>query len=255
MIDKSQKIIRDEKIKNRILYEDSHCLLINKIKGEALEKNEKSKNSLLLTELIKKEIDVSKLFVTHRLDVPTSGLVLMAKTGEALSFYNECFANGKIEKKYWAIVEKNQALDRLFKNSNNANEFNLLSHYLWVDGRINKSFASTFANPEKNAKKADLKWRLVGMGENYAFLEIDLVTGRHHQIRAQLAAEGIFIKGDLKYGAKRSEKEGGIRLHAASISFPLYNRRNQAEELKMLSAEPFFTDPLWEAFSQAYKNK
>lgn len=253
MIDKSQKIIRNVGVKNRILYEDSHCLLINKIKGEALEKNDKSKNSLLLTELIKNELEVSKLFVTHRLDVPTSGLVLLAKTSEALSFYNEKFASGKIEKKYWAIVEKNQALTRLLENANNTKEFNFLNHFLWVDGRINKSFASK--KMEKDAKKAELKWRLIGMGENYAFLEIDLLTGRHHQIRAQLAAEGVFIKGDLKYGAKRSEKEGGIRLHAASISFPLYNRRNQAEELKTLSAEPFFTDPLWEAFSQAYKNK
>ena len=98
---------------------DSHCLVINKIKGEALEKSEKHTNTLLLTEIIKNEHKFSKLFVTHRLDVPTSGLVLLAKTSEALQFYNECFAKGKIEKKYWAIVEKNQALDRLFKNSNN----------------------------------------------------------------------------------------------------------------------------------------
>lgn len=242
-------------IKNRIVYEDSHCLVINKIKGEALEKSEKSKNSVLLTELIKKEIDFSKLFVTHRLDVPTSGLVLIAKTSEALSFYNENFAKGKVEKKYWAIVEKNEGLTKFLKKSKNTSEFNLLTHHLWVDGKINKSFASTLANPEKNSKKADLKWRLLGMGENYAFLEINLLTGRHHQIRAQLAAERVFIKGDLKYGAKRSEKEGGIRLHAFFLEFPLFNGRNETKhEIKTLNAEPFLIDPLWEAFIKVYKN-
>ncbi len=240
----------EKNISKRIIYEDSTCIVINKIKGEALEKKEGKNKANLLTEILKLQLGHEKLFVTHRLDVPTSGLVLLAKTSESLGFYNRLFAQGKIEKKYWAIVEKNEGFENLISRSQakEKNNFFELFHHLWVDGRINKSFASKIE--KRNTKEARLLWRLCGIGDNYGFLEIDLLTGRHHQIRAQLAAENMYIKGDLKYGAKRSEKTGGIRLHAASLNFPSFFDPNKKIELL---APPAFIDPLWQAFIDTYK--
>jgi len=241
----------EKNISKRIIYEDSACIVVNKIKGEALEKKDDKNKANLLTEILKLQLGHEKLFITHRLDVPTSGLVLLAKTSEGLSFYNRLFAQGKIEKKYWAIVEKNESFENLISSSQKKeeNEFTELFHHLWVDGRINKSFASKIK--KKDTKEARLLWRLCGIGDNYGFLEIDLLTGRHHQIRAQLAAENIYIKGDLKYGAKRSEKTGGIRLHAASLSFPNFFDPNKKIEVL---APPSFIDPLWQAFIDSYKS-
>jgi 23S rRNA pseudouridine1911/1915/1917 synthase len=146
----------------------------------------------------------------NRLDVPASGCALFARTRRALSRLNAALGEGAMEKRYWAVVENPSG--REFPESGD------WIHWLSRDPRANKSRAWAEAGPGR--KKGVLRYRIKGRGERYVFLEIELVTGRHHQIRAQLAAQGLCIKGDLKYGARRSEPGGGIRLHARSLFFP-----------------------------------
>ena len=175
----------------------------------------------------------------HRLDVPVSGCLLLARTPEAAAFLGAAFArHGEVEKRYWAIVEK--PAGGIFPASETRSEE--LVHWLSFDPAKNKSFVHDKAGHGR--KKAVLRYRIAGSGENYLFLEIDLVTGRHHQIRSQLAAVGLHIKGDLKYGSRRSEKAGGIRLHAHSLTFP--NPLNPSEKIKAAAMPPEM-DTLWEA--------
>jgi 23S rRNA pseudouridine1911/1915/1917 synthase len=171
-----------------------------------------------------------------------SGCLLLARTLGAAAFLNAAFASredGLIEKRYWAIIEK-PANDALQANGE-------LVHWLSFDQAKNKSFAHDEAG--QNRKKAVLRYRIAGSGNNYLFLEIDLTTGRHHQIRAQLAALGLHIKGDLKYGARRSEKTGGIKLHAYSLAFP--NPLHPGEKIKVKALPPVM-DTLWTAFVETY---
>ena len=144
--------------------------------------------------------------VAHRLDRPVSGLVLFAKTSKALARLNEMFRTGDIKKTYWAIV----------KNSPPTEE-GTLEHWLVRNEKQNKSYAYTEEKP--NSKKAILHYKLLARSDNYYLLEVDLKTGRHHQIRCQLAKMGCPIKGDLKYGSERSNKDGGISLHARKAQF------------------------------------
>jgi 23S rRNA pseudouridine1911/1915/1917 synthase len=144
--------------------------------------------------------------VTHRLDRPTSGVVVFAKTSKALSRLNEIFRNGEVDKTYWAVV----------KNKPEKEE-DRLTHYLVKNEKNNKSTA--FDSEKPHTKKAVLHYKLISTSEKYYLLEIDLETGRHHQIRCQLAKIGSPIKGDLKYGAERSNPDGSISLHARTISF------------------------------------
>ena len=146
------------------------------------------------------------LGVTHRLDRPVSGLVIFARTSKALTRLNEMFRSGEVKKTYWAVV----------KNAPKEPE-NELVHYLVRNEKQNKSFAYDKEVP--NSKKAILDYRLIGHSENYYLLEVDLKTGRHHQIRCQLAKMGCPIKGDLKYGAPRSNPDGSICLHARKVRF------------------------------------
>ena len=179
----------------------------------------------------------------HRLDVPVTGCALFALTEDALVYLNKAFNNTpeqKIEKRYWAIIEKPE-------NALPVAESGELVHWLSFDSAKNKSFAHNEAG--QGRKKAVLRYRLAGVGTNYLFFEIELITGRHHQIRAQLARMGLRIKGDLKYGAKRSEKQGGIRLHARSLVFP---NPMDGRIIKVLAAPPVM-DNLWEAFLHAGK--
>jgi 23S rRNA pseudouridine1911/1915/1917 synthase len=191
----------------------------------------------------------------HRLDVPVSGCLLLARTPEAAAFLGSAFArrDSRVEKKYWAIIEKP------FKNGKTEialPEKGELVHWLGVNSKTNKAFAlppemmggTSPKERHKGLKKAVMRYKIAGQGENYLFLEIDLVTGRHHQIRAQLAALGLHIKGDLKYGARRSEKSGGIRLHAYSLAFP--NPLNPGEVIRV-KARPPVMDSLWAAFAEA----
>lgn len=144
--------------------------------------------------------------VTHRLDRPVSGLVVFAKTSKALARLNEMFRTGEVKKTYWAIVQP--APER---------EADELRHYLARNEKLNKSVA--WDRPRPDAKEAILSYRTLARSDNYTLLEVTLKTGRHHQIRCQLAKIGSPIKGDLKYGARRSNPDGGISLHARRISF------------------------------------
>jgi len=222
---------------SRIIYCDSHCVVVNKIAGEAVEgvrPGMADLPQLLAAELAvfppPAEDSLALPVAAHRLDVPVSGCVVFARTASALRFLNAAFSGGTVEKHYWAVVEPLPALT----------ESGELVHWIQFDSRRNKSVA--FDEPGPGRKKAVLRYRLAGRGNNYLFLEIETVTGRHHQIRAQLERAGLHIKGDLKYGAKRSEKSGGIRLHARSLSFP--NPSGSKKNITVQAAPPL-RDNLW----------
>ena len=211
-----------------ILFENEACLVLNKRCGEV------------------GQMSNGHLWPVHRLDTPASGCLLLAKTKMAAAFLSSAFAAERaVEKRYWAIVEKARRHEMP-----PTGEWQEAVHWIQFASRLNKSFA--YIEKKANTKRALLRWRFVGSGDHYLFLELELITGRHHQIRAQLAAIGLHIKGDLKYGARRSEKDGGIRLHARSLSFPnpLYKQStelNQPETI-LVEALPLFQDQLWEAF-------
>ena len=176
------------------------------------------------------------LGVTHRLDRPTTGVVLFARTSKALTRLNTMFqSHEQIRKTYWAIVEKN---DRL-----SGDEAIRLEHYLWRNEKQNKSFVVKPGT--KDAKRAVLSYRAIAQSDRYTLLEINLETGRHHQIRCQLSAIGLPIKGDLKYGAKRSNPDGGISLHARKIEFvhPV-----SKQEISIMAPVP--DDTLWHTLEQ-----
>lgn len=194
-----------------VVYEDNHIIIVNKNSSEIVQGDKTGDTPLsdIVKQYLKEKYEKpGNVFVgvTHRLDRPVSGLVVLAKTSKALSRLNEMFKNGEVRKTYWAIV----------KNSPNAEEAELVN-YLVRNEKQNKSYA--YDKEVKNSKKAILHYRLISHSENYYLLEIDLKTGRHHQIRCQLAKMGCPIKGDLKYGSPRSNSDGSINLHARKISF------------------------------------
>lgn len=194
-----------------VLYEDNHLIAVNKSSSEIVQGDKTGDEPL--SETIKKYIkekynkpgDVY-LGVTHRLDRPVSGVVLFARTSKALTRLNEMFKTQQVKKTYWAIVKNKPA-----------NPEGRLEHYLVRNEKQNKSYAHDKMVP--NAKKAALKYKLIGQSDTFYLLEIELETGRHHQIRCQLAKMGCPIKGDLKYGFPRSNPNGGISLHARSVEF------------------------------------
>lgn len=195
----------------QILYEDNHIVAVNKNSSEIVQGDKTGDKPL--SEIVKSYIkekynkpgDVF-LGVTHRLDRPVSGVVLFARTSKALTRLNDMFRNQEISKTYWAIVQ-----DRPKELEGR------LEHFLVRNEKQNKSYAYDTEKP--NSKQAVLTYKLVASSERYFLLEIQLETGRHHQIRCQLAAMGCPIKGDLKYGAPRSNPNGGISLHARSVEF------------------------------------
>jgi len=221
--------------KERILFENEACMVINKLAGESSEFPEAGAADAAPSG---GEGEVLPAPV-HRLDMPVSGCLLLAKTQEASAFLGAVFAGSRVEKRYWAIIEMPRNVNALPAEGE-------LIHWLSFDPKKNKSFAHD--QSRHGRKKAVLRYKIAGRGERYLFLEIDLVTGRHHQIRAQLAAKGLHIKGDLKYGAARSEKRGGIRLHAYSLTFPDPLKPGGTIKVKAL---PPVMDPLWEAFAEA----
>jgi 23S rRNA pseudouridine1911/1915/1917 synthase len=186
----------------------------------------------------------------HRLDVPVSGCTLFAGSPAGLSFLNAAFAAGRVQKYYWAIVE-------MPRTGTSVADTGELVHWLETDRRKNKSAAFPEEGPghllqgNSPRKKAILRYRIIGRGTNYLFMEIELVSGRRHQIRAQLAALGLHIKGDLKYGARRSEKAGGIRLHARSLRFPAPPGSPETGEDILVRAAPPLRDRLWEDFEKS----
>jgi len=219
-----------------VLYEDNHLIIINKSGSEIVQSDKTGDVSLedsLKLWIKEKYHKPGNVFlgVAHRLDRPVSGVVVFARTSKALTRLNEMFRNGEVHKTYLAIV----------KNAPREPE-GTLEQYLVRNEQQNKSYVYDQERP--GAKKAILHYRLVGRSDRYCLLEVDLKTGRHHQIRCQLAAMGCPIKGDLKYGFPRSNPGGGISLHARKISFihPV------SKELIEVTA-PFPEDePLWQCF-------
>ncbi|MDD4490502.1 MAG: RNA pseudouridine synthase [Paludibacter sp.] len=219
-----------------VLYEDNHLIAVNKSSSEIVQGDKTGDEPL--SETIKKYIkekynkpgDVY-LGVTHRLDRPVSGVVLFARTSKALTRLNEMFKTQQVRKTYWAIVKNKPA-----------NPEGRLEHYLVRNEKQNKSYAHDKIVP--NAKKAALKYKLIGQSDTFFLLEIELETGRHHQIRCQLAKMGCPIKGDLKYGFPRSNPNGGISLHARSVEFihPV-----SKERIKITAPIPE-DEKLWGAF-------
>lgn len=195
----------------KVIYEDNHIIVVSKTASEIVQGDKTGDTPLseLVKHYLKKKYNKpGNVFigVTHRLDRPASGLVVFAKTSKALARLNEMFKNGDVHKTYWAIV----------KNCPQETEATL-EHYLVRNEKQNKSYAYDREKP--GAKKAILHYKLIGHSENYFLLEVDLKTGRHHQIRCQLAKIGCPIKGDLKYGFPRSNPDGSICLHARRVSF------------------------------------
>ena len=199
-----------------VVYEDNHIIIVNKTTNEIVQGDKTGDTPL--SEMVKgylkeKYQKPGNVFigVTHRLDRPVSGLVVFAKTGKALSRLNEMFRTGQVEKTYWAVVKN-------FPPSEEAT----LTHYLVRNEKQNKSYivadgAGPKPSSHPDAKLAELRYRFLYSTERYHLIEIELLTGRHHQIRCQLAHMGCPIKGDLKYGASRSNPDGGICLHSRSI--------------------------------------
>lgn len=194
-----------------VLYEDNHIIIINKSCNEIVQGDKTGDKPLseVMKEWLKEKYrKPGNVFVgvVHRLDRPVSGIVLFAKTGKALSRLNDMFRLGQVKKTYWAIV-KNRPPE----------EEKELVHWIERNERLNKSFA--YDAERTHTKKAILHYKLIACSDTYNLLEIDLKTGRHHQIRTQLSQIGSPVKGDLKYGAGRSNPDGGISLHARRIAF------------------------------------
>ena len=218
-----------------VVYEDNHIIVVNKTASEIVQADKTGDTPLsetvkqYLKEKYQKPGNVF-LGVTHRLDRPVSGLVIFAKTSKALTRLNEMFRVGEVKKTYWAVV----------KNAPKESEGELV-HFLVRNEKQNKSYAYDKEVP--NSKKAVLDYRLIGRSENYYLLEVDLKTGRHHQIRCQLAKMGCPIKGDLKYGSPRSNPDGSICLHARRVRFV----HPVSKELIELKA-PLPEGNLWKGF-------
>ena len=220
----------------KIVYEDNHIIIVSKQSGEIVQGDKTG--DVPLSEMVKQYVKEKYrkpgavfLGVVHRLDRPVFGLVVFARTSKALERLNRMFANGEIHKTYWAITQNRPEADE-----------GTLEHWLTRNEKQNKSYASDREKP--NSKRAVLKYKVIGESERYNLLEINLLTGRHHQIRCQLAAIGCPIKGDLKYGAKRSNPDGSISLLARRVEFV------HPVSKEFISVEaPLPDDPLWQVFS------
>ena len=229
----SSKIISNKE-NLQVLYEDNHIIVVNKRIGDIVQGDKTGDTPL--SEVVKQYIakkynkpGAVYLGVVHRLDRPTSGIAVFARTSKALTRLNKLFVERKTEKTYWAII----------KNPPPKTEDTLI-HFLKRNPKQNKSYA--YNNEIPNSKKAILTYQVIKKLDSYLLLEIDLKTGRHHQIRAQLTAIGCPIKGDLKYGFNRSNKDGGIHLHSRGLTFihPVLK-----EELSIIAPPPI--DPIWNA--------
>lgn len=217
-----------------VIYEDNHLLVVNKPAGLLVQGDQTGDTTLL--DYAKSYIKVKYnkpgevfLGLAHRLDRPTSGIVVLARTSKALTRLNQQFKERSPKKTYWALVEGNP------KNEDK------LQHFLKRNAKSNKSFANLSEVPD--SKMAILSYKCIKKLQHYSLLEINLLTGRHHQIRAQLAAEKLFIKGDLKYGAKRPNVDGSIHLLARSLEIIHPVRK----ELLCFTATPPSKDNLWSA--------
>lgn len=220
-----------------ILYEDNHIIAVNKSSSEIVQGDKTGDKPLVesVKEYLKERYQKKgNVFcgVVHRLDRPVSGVVIFAKTSKALARLNEILALRQITKKYWAIV-----------SSPPQEPQGTLRHFLVRNERQNKSYAYSKVVPQ--SKEAVLHYKTLGKSDRYTLLEVDLETGRHHQIRCQLAAMGCIIKGDLKYGAPRSNRGGGISLHARSVEFV-----HPVKQERIVIEAPVPDDTLWQAITK-----
>lgn len=220
----------------KVVYEDNHIIIVSKESGEIVQGDKTG--DVPLSETVKQYIKDKYqkpgavfLGVTHRLDRPVSGLVVFARTSKALTRLNNMFRNGEVHKTYWAIVQ-----------SPPQSQEGTLRHWLVRNERQNKSYAHDHEVPD--SKEAVLKYRLMGQSERYWLLEVNLLTGRHHQIRCQLAAMGCPIKGDLKYGARRSNPDGSISLLARRIEFV-----HPVSKESIVVESPLPADRLWQSIT------
>ena len=218
----------------QVLHEDNHIILVNKRAGDIVQGDKTGDKPLsdVVKEYIKEKYNKpGEVFLgtVHRLDRPTSGIIIFARTSKALERLNKMLCDKKVNKTYWAIVKNHPKKEK-----------ETLAHYLKKNPKNNKSTA--FKKEIKGSKHAILHYQIVKKLDNYTLLEIDLETGRHHQIRCQLSSIGSSIKGDLKYGAARSNKNGSIHLHARKINFihPV-----SKEEINVEAPLP--KDPIWDA--------
>lgn len=225
----------------QVIYEDNHIIVVNKESGEIVQGDKTGDRPL--SELVKDYIKEKYrkpgavfLGVVHRIDRPVSGLVVFARTSKALTRLNKMFAEKEeVSKTYWAIVESTKTILP-------SDTTTLLTHWLTRNEQQNKSYAHDHEVPR--SKKAQLRYRVLGRGDRYTLLEVQLLTGRHHQIRCQLAAIGCPIRGDLKYGAHRSNADGSISLLARHISFV----HPVSKENISLDA-PLPSDALWQTLA------
>lgn len=227
-----------------VVYEDNHLIIVSKRSGEIVQGDKTGDEPL--SETVKRYIKEKYqkpgavfLGVTHRLDRPVSGLVVFARTSKALERLNRMFANGEVHKTYWAIVGKDKQANGT-EDVENDGEHTLV-HWLTRNEKQNKSYAYDREKP--GSKRAVLKYKVIGESDRYKLLEINLLTGRHHQIRCQLAAIGCPIKGDLKYGAPRSNPDGSISLLSRRVEFV-----HPVSKLPICVEAPLPDDPLWKAF-------
>lgn len=223
---------------NQILFEDNHIIIINKKAGQLVQGDKTGDISLLdeVKSYIKlKYSKPGNVFagLVHRIDRPTSGIVIFAKTSKALTRLTEMIKKREIKKTYWAVVKKNEIP-----------ETQRLIHYLKKNEKNNKAIIFNTSSAQSGSKEAILTYKIIKKSDHYLLLEIDLETGRHHQIRAQLSAIKCPIKGDLKYGADRSNSDGSIHLLARKIEFihPI------KKEKIILEAPVPENDNLWKSF-------
>ena len=219
-----------------VIYEDNHIIIVNKQSGEIVQGDKTGDRPLsdIVKDYIKEKYakpGAVFLGVVHRLDRPVCGLVVFARTSKALTRLNKMFAEGEVHKTYWAIVKRREG-----------DEWHTLEHWLVRNEKQNKSYAYDHERP--NAKKAVLKYRTIAHSDNYTLLEVRLLTGRHHQIRCQLAAMGCPIKGDLKYGAPRSNPDGSISLMARRVEFI-----HPVSKESITVEAPIPNDTLWQALA------
>ena len=222
-----------------VVYEDNHIIIVYKQSGEIVQGDKTGDRPL--SELVKAYIKEKYqkpgevfLGVVHRLDRPVSGLVVFARTSKALTRLNKMFAEGLVHKTYWAIVGASQVNSEEVKSEG----WHTLEHWLVRNEQQNKSYA--YPREVPRSKKAILRYRFIGHSDRYHLVEVNLLTGRHHQIRCQLAAQGMPIKGDLKYGAPRSNPDGSISLLSHRVEFV-----HPVSKESIVVESPLPADPLW----------
>jgi len=228
-------------LEENILFEDNHIIIINKLPSQIVQGDKTGDRPL--SDLVKEYIKIKYnkagevfLGVVHRLDRPVSGAVIFARTSKSLIRLNALIKGREISKTYWAVVKNKPPKEK-----------DTLVNFLRRDEGKNKSFIT--GEKTKNAQMASLSYTLLGSSDNYYLLEIDLQTGRHHQIRAQIAGIGCPIKGDLKYGYPRSNSNASIHLHARKLNFihPV-----TLKPLTIIAPTP--NDPVWNYFNENYTN-